>query len=118
MRRCSASAAAYAAAPSSCRSLVEPSTSVNKKVTVPEGRSRPMGFMIVHTPREPLSVVTHVRISRSDSAEYGDRFWGQVRAISGRLRDPLIKAAPGEESAPVQRNHHGSGDSTLLLRQL
>ena len=36
-------AAAYAAAPNSCRSLVEPSTSVNKKVTVPEGRSRTTG---------------------------------------------------------------------------
>ena len=38
-RRCSASASAYASAPSSCRSLVEPSTSVKRKVTVPVGRS-------------------------------------------------------------------------------
>ena len=38
-RRCSASASAYPSAPSSCRSLVEPSTSVKRKVTVPLGRS-------------------------------------------------------------------------------
>ncbi len=36
-RRCSARAAAYPSLPSSCRSLVEPSTSVNRKVTVPDG---------------------------------------------------------------------------------
>jgi hypothetical protein len=40
MQRWLARAAAYSAAPSSCRSLVEPSTSVKRKVTVPEGRSR------------------------------------------------------------------------------
>jgi len=34
-----ASASAYALAPRSCRSFVEPSTSVKRKVTVPEGRS-------------------------------------------------------------------------------
>ena len=39
IRRCSASASAYASAPSSCRSFVEPSTSVKRKVTVPVGRS-------------------------------------------------------------------------------
>ena len=39
-RRCSASASAYASAPSSCSSLVEPSTSVKRNVTVPVGRSR------------------------------------------------------------------------------
>ena len=33
---------AYASAPSSCRSFVEPSTSVKRKVTVPVGRSRRM----------------------------------------------------------------------------
>ena len=38
-RRCSASAFAYASAPSECRSFVEPSTSVKRKVTVPVGRS-------------------------------------------------------------------------------
>ena len=37
--RCSARASAYPSAPSSCRSLVEPSTSVKRKVTVPLGRS-------------------------------------------------------------------------------
>src|SRR5919201_4054463 len=37
-RRCSASASAYAS-PSSCSSRVEPSMSVNRKVTVPEGSS-------------------------------------------------------------------------------
>ena len=36
-RRCSASASAYASAPSSWRSRVDPSTSVKRKVTVPEG---------------------------------------------------------------------------------
>ena len=39
MRRCSASASAYASAPSECSSRVEPSTSVKRKVTVPVGRS-------------------------------------------------------------------------------
>ena len=38
-RRCSASASAYATAPRSCRSFVEPSTSVKRNVTVPVGRS-------------------------------------------------------------------------------
>ena len=39
IRRCSASASAYASAPSACRSVVEPSTSVKRNVTVPsEGR--------------------------------------------------------------------------------
>ena len=38
-RRCSASASAYASAASSRRSLVDPSTSVKRKVTVPVGRS-------------------------------------------------------------------------------
>ena len=37
--RCSARASAYLSAPSSCSSLVEPSTSVKRKVTVPDGRS-------------------------------------------------------------------------------
>jgi hypothetical protein len=37
-RRCSAKASAYES-PSSCRSLVEPSMSVKRKVTVPLGRS-------------------------------------------------------------------------------
>jgi hypothetical protein len=41
MRRCSASAAAYPTAPSACSNTVEPSTSVNRKVTVPDERSRP-----------------------------------------------------------------------------
>ena len=36
-RRCSPSASAYAASPSSWRSFVEPSTSVNRNVTVPRG---------------------------------------------------------------------------------
>ena len=36
-RRCSAIAAAYAAAPSRARSSVDPSTSVKRKVTVPDG---------------------------------------------------------------------------------
>src|SRR6266576_2296120 len=40
MRRCSPSALANSSAPSWCKSVVEPSTSVNRKVTVPEGRSR------------------------------------------------------------------------------
>jgi hypothetical protein len=42
-RGCSASASAYASAPSAWRSRVDPSTSVNRKVTVPEespGRTR------------------------------------------------------------------------------
>jgi hypothetical protein len=39
-RRCSPSASAYDSAPSSCSSRVEPSTSVNKKVTVALGSLR------------------------------------------------------------------------------
>ena len=38
-RRCSARASAYASAPSSRSSFVDPSTSVKRKVTVPVGRS-------------------------------------------------------------------------------
>jgi hypothetical protein len=38
-RRCSASASAYPSAPSSCKSRVDPSTSVKRKVTVPVGSS-------------------------------------------------------------------------------
>src|SRR5205085_662207 len=39
-RLCSASAAAYPSAPSSCSNRVEPSTSVKSNVTVPAGSSR------------------------------------------------------------------------------
>ncbi len=45
-RRCSARASAYASAPSSCSSFVEPSTSVKRKVTVPDGRSVRTGVMM------------------------------------------------------------------------
>jgi hypothetical protein len=44
-RRCSSSTSAYAS-PSSCSNFVDPSTSVNRKVTVPEGRSRRTGVMM------------------------------------------------------------------------
>src|SRR5262245_35186806 len=40
MRRCSANACAYASAPNLRSSLVEPSTSVNRKCPVPTGRPR------------------------------------------------------------------------------
>src|SRR5712691_2556889 len=56
MRRCSPSPCAYSSAPSSYKSLDEPSTSVKRKVTVPEGRSRRTG-------------VNHAR-------ERGLRHWG------------------------------------------
>ena len=46
MRRCPASVAAYPSGPSSCSRRVDPSTSVNRNVTVPEGRSRCMAGMM------------------------------------------------------------------------
>ena len=51
-RRCSASASPYPSAPSSCKNRVEPSTSVNRKVTVPKERSR--RHKCRHAPEEPL----------------------------------------------------------------
>ena len=66
--------------------LVEPSTSVNRKVTVPEGRSRPTGFMIAHTPRGPLCV-TRLVSARVTQPNPGTGLWGQVRGISGEIRD-------------------------------
>ncbi|MBA3412722.1 MAG: hypothetical protein H0T09_03435 [Actinobacteria bacterium] len=47
-RRCSASASAYPSAPNSCKSFVEPSTSVKRKVTVPEGRSGRIDVIMRH----------------------------------------------------------------------
>ena len=64
-RRCSASASAYPSAPSSCSSFVEPSTSVKRKVTVPEGRSARTGVIMrqskVRVTREGRVVGRHAR---------------------------------------------------------
>src|SRR5437588_11698205 len=72
-RRCSARASAYASDPSSWRSLVEPSTSVKRNVTVPVGRSfratsehgssreAALGVGLITRPRERLRCLTEHR---------------------------------------------------------
>ena len=54
--RCFANTSAYPLVPSSCNSRVDPSTSANKNVTVPEGRS----------PRTPASCARGGRYATGD----------------------------------------------------
>ncbi len=99
-RRCSASASAYASAPSSCSSFVEPSTSVKRKVTVPEGRSRRAA-----TPRSVYGVEGELH-----GVLEGHRSSSRARSPSTSRREPcesIGSLLPREPARPARR--HGEG---------
>ena len=108
MRRCSASAFAYSAVPSSWSSFVEPSTSVKRKVTVPDGRLRRTD--VIMPARARLSIATRRVLGRP--LEYAD-----VGALNGT--SSISIASPADRPLhPVHRgpqNLHRGFDSRRRL---
>ena len=122
--------AAYSAAPSSCRSVVEPSTSVKRKVTVPEGRSRRTRH---HAPRRrfvpptvPKSGTSHAHPRRSGVGRPGSSHAtrcvtrghnGHARGWFGfaRVRSHLTMTCRDRFQRTEQRkNPHGHLECGLL----
>src|SRR5580765_472241 len=100
-RRCSANALAYASAPHECRSFVEPSTSVKRKVTVPLGRSSRMRVIIRLTLAfvQSCAVEVEARLVR-------DRALARLPFVPGRRCDPCYQ--PCYQTERAQRNRQAS----------
>ena len=82
-RRCSSSTSAYAS-PNSCSNFVDPSTSVKRNVTVPEGRSRRTGVMIA---RHRVYVTGDGRWCASPSTDRRTYSMPMARAGSGTVME-------------------------------
>jgi hypothetical protein len=76
--RCTASVSAYASAPNSCKSCVDPSTSVKRKVTVPVGSSR-----CTRHDHEPRRIFRQPVPSRDRTQPRG--FWFVTAEINRRV---------------------------------